>query len=264
MTVPSSQLLQFQIPEFLEQTVAQTVAFLPRLAAAIVVLLIGWVIGVAAAKLVKGLTDKIELDRMVLETPLGRLMGGSEDAVSRTFGTITKWFVYAIAILAAANVLAIATLSAWIQTVVSYIPAFIAGLAVIIGGFVVADFIGDAITRTRAATQTEYTSWFATGTRMFLYFTAIVIGLDTMGIDVGILYLFARALAWGLAAAIALGAGIAFGWGAHTYVSNNIDNWMGNVSDAAPAPQRQQTDGGEPSSGRRGSSDQMSDGGTDD
>jgi len=74
---------------------------------------------------------------------------GSESAVSRTFGVITKWFVYAIAILAAANVLAIETLSAWIQTVVSYIPAFIAGLAVIIGGFVVADFIGDAIMRAR-------------------------------------------------------------------------------------------------------------------
>ncbi|MFC6758213.1 MULTISPECIES: mechanosensitive ion channel family protein [Haloarcula] len=257
------QPFQLQIPEFLEQTVAQIVAFLPRVAAAIIVLLIGWIVGVAAAKAVKGLTDRAEVDRMVLETPLGRMMGGSEDAVSRTFGAITKWFVYAIAILAAANVLAIPTLSNWIQTVVSYIPSFIAGLAVIIGGFIVADFIGDAITRTRAATQTEYTSWFATGTRMFLYFTAIVIGLDTMGIDVGILYLFARALAWGLAAAIALGAGIAFGWGAHTYVSNNIDQWMGNVSEATPNPQRQEADGGRPSSERHGTSDVQSDGGTD-
>ena len=244
MIFPTVRPLQLQIPEFLEQTVAQIVAFLPRLAGAFIVLLIGWIVGVAAAKLVMGLTDRIELDRMVLETPLGRLAGGSEQAVSKTFGTITKWFVYAIAILAAANVLAIPTLSAWIQTVVSYIPAFIAGLAVIIGGFVVADFIGDAMMRTRAATQTEYTTWFATGTRMFLYFTAVVIGLDTMGIDVGILYLFARALAWGLAAAIALGVGIAVGWGAHNYVSNNVDKWMGNVSQATPNPQRQQTDGG--------------------
>jgi len=148
MIVPRS-LLQLQIPSFLEQTVAEIIGFLPRLAAAIVILLIGWVVGIAVARLVTGLTDRIELDRMVLETPLGRMMGGSESAVSRTFGVITKWFVYAIAILAAANVLAIETLSAWIQTVVSYIPAFIAGLAVIIGGFVVADFIGDAIMRAR-------------------------------------------------------------------------------------------------------------------
>jgi hypothetical protein len=173
------------------------------------------------------------------------LRGGSRDAVTRTFGAIAKWFVYGLAILAAANVLAIETLSEWVGTAVSYLPAFIAGLAVIILGFVVADFIGDAIMRTRAATQTNYTSWFAAGTRMFLYFTAIVIGLDTMGIDVAILYVFARAIAWGLAAAVAIGAGIAIGWGAHNYVAENIDSWMGSAQSATPSPpETTQADGG--------------------
>ena len=227
---------QVQIPSFLEQTVADIVGFLPRLVAALVVLLIGWVIGKAVARVVARLTDAVELDKMVLETPLGRIMGGSQNAVSNAFGAIAKWFVYAIAILTAANVLAIPLLSQWIQTAVSYLPAFIAGLAIIVLGFVVADFIGDAITRTRAATQTEYTSWFATGTRMFLYFTAIVIGLDTMGVDVGILFVFANALAWGLAAAIAIGVGIAVGWGGHNYVADNIDSWLGSASASAPGP----------------------------
>ncbi|MEA5389155.1 hypothetical protein VB779_20510 [Haloarculaceae archaeon H-GB11] len=141
--------------------------------------------------------------------------------------------------------LAISLLSEWISTAVSYLPAFIAGLLVVVLGFVVADFIGDAIMRTRAATQTEYTSWFAKGTRMFLYFTAIVIGLDTMGVDVGILFVFANALAWGLAAAVAIGVGIAVGWGGHTYVQENIDGWMGRASTEAPTPSpTPQADGG--------------------
>jgi len=173
---------------------------------------------------------------MVLDTPLGRIMGGSRQAVTHTFGTVAKWFVYAIAILAAANVLAIDTLSEWVATAVSYLPAFVAGLAVIVLGFVVADFIGDAIMRTRAATETAYTQWFAAGTRMFLYFTAVVIGLDTMGVDVGILYVFANAIAWGLAAAVAIGVGIAFGWGGHDYVRENIDRWTGRVSRGTPSP----------------------------
>lgn len=238
-------LQQIEVPEFLQETISNVIAFLPRLIGAVVVLLIGWVLGVGIGKLVQRLTDRIELDRLVLDTPIGRLMGGSEQAVSATFGKITKWFVYALAILAAANVLAITLLSEWIQTAVSYLPAFVAGLLVIILGFVVADFIGDAMMQTRAATQTAYTSWFATGTRMFLYFTAIVIGLDTMGIDVGILFVFARAIAFGLAAALALGIGIAVGWGGHTYVANNIDRWMGQASSATPEPgSSRQTDGG--------------------
>jgi len=153
MTRTTALALQVNVPQYLENTVADIVAFLPRLVAALVVLLIGWVVGVAVARVVSRLTDAVELDRMVLDTPLGRIMGGSRQAVSNTFGAIAKWFVYALAILAAANVLAIPLLSEWISTAVSYLPAFIAGLAVIVIGFVVADFIGDAIAKTRAATE---------------------------------------------------------------------------------------------------------------
>jgi hypothetical protein len=65
-----------------------------------------------------------------------------------------------------------------------------------------------------------------------------------MGIDVSILSVFGRAIAWGLAAALALGVGIAVGWGAHNYVANNIDRWMGRGSAGTPSPSRQtQTDG---------------------
>lgn len=185
--------LQVEIPDALSSMVGEVVAFLPRLVGAILILVIGWVIGVGVARVVSGLADRTELDQLVLDTPLGRFLGGTERAVSRTFGATAKWFV-------------------------------------------VADFIGDAIMRTRAATQTAYTSWFAAGTRLFLYFTAVVIGLDTMGVDVSILLVFARALAYGLGAAIALGLGIAVGWGGRRYVADNVDRWMGEATSNTPRP----------------------------
>jgi hypothetical protein len=243
--VSTSPVLQIDVTQSIENLVADLITFLPRLVGAVIVLLIGWVVGKAVARLVAALADRVQLDRAVLDTPLGQMMGGTEDAVSRTFGMLAKWFVYGLAILAAANVLAIELLSEWIGTAVSYLPAFIAGLLVIVFGFVVADFIGDAIMRTRAATQTAYTKWFSTGTRMFLYFTAIVIGLDTMGVDVAVLYVFANAFAWGLAAAFAIGVGLAIGWGGHGYVQENLDGWMGKASEASPEPDRTaSTDGG--------------------
>ncbi|MHC3437576.1 mechanosensitive ion channel family protein [Natrialbaceae archaeon A-gly3] len=228
------QAQQVQVPEWLQDPVAELVTFLPRLVGALVILFIGWVVGRLTARVVRRIADGVELDRMVLETPLGRILGGTERAVSGAFGKLGKWFVYGLAILAAANALAIPTLSEWVSTAVSYLPAFIAGLLVIVLGFVVADFIGDVIERTRAAAETAYAGWFANGARLFLYFTAIVIGLDTMGIDVGILYVFAQALAWGLAAAVAIGAGVAFGWGGKDYVAENIDRWMNRTQSVTP------------------------------
>ena len=249
---------QAQVPDWLQEPAAELVTFLPRLIGALVILFIGWIIGRIAGRAVRRIADGIELDRMVLETPLGRILGGTEQAVSSAFGSLAKWFVYGLAILAAANALAIQLLSEWISTAISYLPAFIAGLLVIVIGFVVADFIGDVIERTQAATETAYASWFANGARMFLYFTAIVIGLDTMGIDVGILYVFARALAWGLAAAVAIGAGVAFGWGGKDYVAENIDRWMGRT--ATVAPEEGASDGGRTTgSDRSGSQSTRSD-----
>ncbi|WP_247728625.1 mechanosensitive ion channel family protein [Halovivax limisalsi] len=235
-------LQQVDVPEYLQDPIAEIVTFLPRLVGAVVILLIGWIVGRLAGRVVRGIADGVELDRMVLETPLGRILGGTERAVSGAFGKLAKWFVYALAILAAANALAIPTLSEWIATAVSYLPAFIAGLVVITLGFVVADFVGDVIERTRSATGDVMTSWFASGARVFLYATALVIGLDTMGIDVGILYVFARALAWGLAAAVAIGAGIALGWGGKDYVAENIDRWMGRADAMTPEESTTATD----------------------
>ncbi|QLD89246.1 hypothetical protein HWV07_09470 [Natronomonas salina] len=234
------------------EALGAAITFLPRLIGALIILLIGWVVGRAIGGVVERLVDRVELDEMVLETPLGNILGGTERAVAHAFGTLTRWFVYALAILAAADVLAIAVLSEWINTAVSYLPAFVAGLLVIILGFVVADFVGDAIKRTEAATRTGYTNWVATGVQLFLYFVVIVIGLDTMGIDVGILFVFARAMAWGLAVALALGLGISFGLGGQDYVRENIDRWArsGKSEVSSSGAGRDPDSGTGPSSGR--------------
>ncbi|WP_158055704.1 mechanosensitive ion channel family protein [Halorussus halophilus] len=230
------------LPGWLGNALSEIVAALPRLIGAIVILLLGWLVGRTLGGFVSRLSDRVGLDQRTRSTPLGRMFGESRNAVSNFLGKVTAWFVYALAILAAANTLAIETLSEWIATAVSYLPAFVAGLLVIILGFIVSDFVGDAIERTRAATETAYTTWFATGVRFFLYFAAIVIGLDTMGIDVQILYVFAQALSWGLAAGVALAIGIAFGWGGHDYVAAHIDDWMGRARQGTPTPSSETAD----------------------
>jgi small-conductance mechanosensitive channel len=232
--------LQFDtLPGFLRDTISTILTYLPRIVAAIVILLIGWIIGRVLAGVVRTIVDRTELDTLTMRTPLGRMLG-SEGAVDSAFGKLVAWYVYFLALLAAADALAIPVLSNWISTAVSYLPAFIAGLLVIVVGFIVADFVARAIERSQTASQTSYTGVFADGVRFFLYFTAVVVGLDTMGIDVQILYLFAQALAWGLAAAVAIGLGLAVGLGGRDYVSNNINSWMGRARQGAPSMSDQQ------------------------
>ena len=225
----STVVLQVDAQAYLDQLITGAVEFLPVLLGAILILVIGWVIGSLVGRVVRRVMARTNMDTAVFGTPLGRMLGQSEQGVSRAFGSFTKYFIFALAILAAANVLNIALLSEWISTAVTYLPALAAGLFVIVLGFIVADFIGDAIERTEAATNNAYTDAFATGVRLFLYFVVVVIGLSTMGIDTTILQTFAQALSWGVAAAIAIGAGVAIGWGGKDFVAQNIDRWARTV-----------------------------------
>lgn len=225
--------LQLGVPSFLEDTVSNIVAFLPRLLAAVVILLIGWIIGRIVARVVKGVVDKTSLDRRLVDTPIGRFAGGNQKSVRSIFGKIAAYYIYLLALVAAADALAIAVLSNWVARAVAYVPAFIAGLLVILIGFVVADFVGDAIDRSKTVTDNRFTSVFADGVRFFLYFVVLTIGLDTMGIATELLYILAEAAAYGLGAALAIGLGIAIGLGAKDYISQNIDRWMGSAKQSA-------------------------------
>lgn len=235
------------IPDYLQEAVAAVINFLPQLAGALLILLVGWIVGRLVGGVARRLTDRTQLDRLVMQTPLGGALGGSETAISRSVGRVSSYFVYALAILAAADALAVQLLSEWISVAISYLPAFVAGALIIVLGFVLADFLADIVAHMQTVTDTNYTDVFADGVRVFLYFISIVIGLGTMGVDVQILNTFAQATAFGLAAGVALAIGISFGLGGRDYVATNIGDWLpGRAPDTEPAPIGQ-ADGGEES-----------------
>ena len=235
------------VPDYLQEAVAGVINFLPQLLGAVVILLIGWVIGRLVGGGIRRVADRTEVDRLVMKTPLGGALGGTESAISQSIGRVGAYFVYALAVLAAADALAVELLSEWIAVAVSYLPAFVAGALVIVLGFVLADFLADVVAHTETVTETSYTDIFADGIRVFLYFVTIVIGLGTMGVDVQILNTFAQAAAWGLAAGVALAVGIAFGLGGRDYVAANIGDWLpGRSPDTQPSPIGQPDGGEEP------------------
>jgi hypothetical protein len=90
--------------------------------------------------------------------------------------------------------------------------------------------VGDALRAVGREGRLEYVPLFADALKFLLYFVVLVIGLSTMQVDVAILYVFANALAWGLAAGVAVGLGIAFGWGFKDAIARRADTWIDAIS----------------------------------
>lgn len=230
-----------QLQTSIENAVIGFVEFLPSLIAAIAIVAIGIFVGNKIKPAVAQIGQRVELDEKVRETPFGPLFPDGEGAVSRAFSVLVKYYVVLIAVFAAAEWLDLQFVTDWIEGALSYVPALAAGLVIITLGFFVADYVADVVRRSDAAQESNFSGALAGATKAFLYFVVTVIGLDTMGVNVTILYTFAEAFAFaaGLAAAIAIG--IAFGWGGKDHVAENIDNWLSS-SKAAASDDSQATD----------------------
>lgn len=208
------------------------IAFGPRLLASFLILLLGLAIGWLLGGVVRRMATAMDVDEAVMGTPLERPFE-SAGGVSRVAGRIAAYYVYLVAVFAATDALGVDLLSAWLSEVVSYVPALVGGVLIIVIGFVVATYIGEHLRASRTAARAGITPLFVTAVQLTLYLIVIVVGLDTMGVDVRILTTFARAFAFGLAGAVAIGLGVAFGLGSKDYVARNIEDWVEGARETA-------------------------------
>jgi len=205
----------------------------PRAGAAIIILVAGWALGRVLGKGISRLLYKMGFANALSKTVVGRALERSGTTSARFLELLIRWFVYLVAVFAAVDVLKIAALSSFMSTLVEYLPNFVAGIFILLLGFVVVDFIGDAIRAIGREAEIEFASILSIGVKLFLYLTVTVIALTTMKIDVTILNEFARAIAWGTAIGIAIGLGIAFGWGLKDRVAKGIDRWVASAQTTA-------------------------------
>lgn len=216
--------------EYLSGLLLKLVDLAPVALGAVIVLAIGWAAGRALGRGVSKVLDKVGVDDAVRKTAIGKAMERSGMKIIRVFDLLTRWFVYLIAILAAVNILNITVLSNFMSTLVQYLPSFIAGIFIIILGFIVADFVGDSVKAVGREAKVEFSSVVGDGIKFFLYFVVVVVGLSVMKIDVQILYIFANAAAWGTALGIGAAIAIAFGLGFKDHVARNAEEWIAAIT----------------------------------
>jgi len=221
------------IPEFLGEIWTAIVQMLPRIAGAVIALIIGWIAGRALGKGVSKILDKVGVDDALRPTLFGRVLERSGITCVGFFDLIVRWFVYLIAVFAAVDILEITILSNYMNMVVAYLPSLIAGVVILIAGFIVTDYISDLMRKVGEEAEIAYSRLFADGLRLFLYSVVIILGLSQMKIDVSILYIFANALSWGIAIGVCVGLGIALGWGFKDILAKSAKEWIESMTTTA-------------------------------
>jgi small-conductance mechanosensitive channel len=214
----------------LMQMVYSVIAFLPNLVAAIIILLIGWLVGRLLGKVISGILDKIGVDDALLKTSVGKAIEQSGTSVVTFFDLIVRWFIYLIAIVAAANVLQLEFLTTLFQNIVVYLPHVAMFLIILIAGFIMVDYFADLLDGWGKTQDIEFLGLIIMLLRVFFYFIILILALSQLLIDLTIIYTFVTPIAWGVG--IGLGAGIAIfiGFGLKDRAPQIMDDMLKKIS----------------------------------
>lgn len=198
---------------------ASLIDFLPNLLIALALLTAGWF--VAGLAQMGGVKFVETLNRVLSRTPMRREAPPHLEATHPAlglFGKIIFWAVILFFVKFATDTLGLHAVANWLDQVVGYLPTFLAGGIILVAGILLSVLVRD-LTATAASTaglpQSHLLGTLAQGATLV---TAIMVGLDQIGIEVAF-----------LSNLIAIGAGaflgslaLAFGLGGRTFVSNLI------------------------------------------
>lgn len=175
--------------------------YLPNIASAIVLLIIGLIVGKLAGRITRQALDKLNIDKYVFETKKPTF------SISSMFSVIIKWWIY-LAFIAAAfseEILGIRTLSDWVTTLNAFIPKIVGAAIIIVVGYVLGEYIKEQIKKT----ETFYAALVGKVTMFFIVYVSLAIALPVLGIPAtlvnSILLVIIGAIGVGMAIALGLG-----------------------------------------------------------
>jgi hypothetical protein len=196
----------------------QAMAYLPRVAAAILVLIVGWLLARLLRLLVVRAIGRLDRfwQRLISRRGLQHLQPRQPPA--RIVGELVFWLLMLMFVTLTTEILGLGIFVAWLKEIVTYLPLAAAGLLIVLVGFVVSSLARDLVASAAASAGLTQSDLLGRAAQFVILLTTIIIGVDQIGIDIEFLTVVAGILLGSLLG----GTALAFGLGARTHVSNII------------------------------------------
>jgi small-conductance mechanosensitive channel len=191
---------------------------LPNILGAILLLLAGWLLAKTLRLLAIRFTrfiDKIVLNysskKGIKRTRLPIVSG-------KVIGEVIYWVVLLVFITTATHVLNLKIFTDWLSRVIAYLPTLLAGGLIILAGVLVSSIARDLLIAALPHADKEQRVFAGRIVYAVILFTAIVIGVDQIGINVNFLIVLLSIII----GTFMTGLAIAVGLGSKTLVHNLI------------------------------------------
>ncbi|HNX18274.1 MAG TPA: hypothetical protein PKM50_08130 [Methanoregula sp.] len=208
--------------------------YVPGILGALVVLIIGWIVGRLLGKAVRIILDKISEQSLIEKgADLASVCGTVKNA-GITVGYIgdifTRIVIYLIAILAAVDILNMEYLSRLMTSVIGYIPHIVAFVIILVVGLLLVDYFINFLARYYTYQNVQLISPVLFILRIFMYFVIAILALSQLLIDLTIIYTFVTPIAWGIGLGIGAAVAIIVGFGLRNRSEAMMDTLIESIA----------------------------------
>src|SRR3989344_3995744 len=214
---------QLTIVGSLQDLYDKVIAYLPNLVAAIIVLIIGWLLAMFLSKLVQKLLEMLKIDQLANQLGMDSLGEKMNKRLSlATFGGwLIKWFFFLGSFIAAADILGLSGVSSFLyQDVLAYAGHVVVAMAILLLGILAANFFGEIVSSAVRASGLHKAEALGSLTKWSIVVFAVIATLSQLQIATA----FLQDLFTAVVAMLAIAGGIAFGLGGKEHASKVLDN----------------------------------------
>lgn len=167
-------------------TLDKTLSTLPGIFGALIILIIGWILGRLLGKAARIILTKLSENELIRDTEIRGAVKKSGVSIGYLGDIAVRLIVYLSAILAAVDVLDFDYLSQMVAGIIAFIPHIFAFAIILVMGFILSDYFIDFLKKYFSKSKVELIRPVLMFLRLLIYFVVIV--LAQLMLDLTIIY----------------------------------------------------------------------------
>jgi hypothetical protein len=198
------------------------VQFVPNVIVALIIFILGWLIGAALGRIVDQLIKAAKLDAVLKNTGLNEAVerAGFTLNTGAFLGMLVQWFVIVVFLVASLQILGLTQVNVFLQTVVlAYLPQVIVAALMLIVGAVVAKVAKDIVGGAAHAAGVAGAALAGSIAKWAVWIFTLLAVLAQLQVATA----FVQTLFTGIVVAFSLALGLAFGLGGQEAAARAIE-----------------------------------------
>ena len=203
------------------------VEYLPNLLIAIIIFILGWIIGAGLGRVIAQVVNSLRVDQALRAAGVERVLERAGFGLNSGafLGMLVKWFFILVFLVAALEVLGLTQVTMFLTAVVlGYLPRVIVAVLILLVAAVIAEAAQRLVAGSARAANLRSANFLGSMTRWAIWIFAVLAALDQLGVTP-----FVQTLFTGVVVALALAFGLSFGLGGQQAATRFIDRMQSEM-----------------------------------